>query len=87
MICRPLNPSLDHLAETADKAYYSNSREVMLHVHGVEPLLPHRGTDDDTSLGRPRRVVERTIGWLQKFRRVRDRDERRAETGIASYAT
>ncbi len=34
---------------TADKAYHSNFREVMLHVKGIEPLLPRRGTDDDTS--------------------------------------
>jgi transposase len=65
-------------AVTADKAYRSNFREVMLHVRGIEPLLPRRGTDDDTGLGRLRWVVERTIAWLHQFRRLRVRYERRA---------
>lgn len=64
---------------TADKAYHSHFREVMLHVKGIEPLLPRRGTDDDTSLGRLRWVVERTIAWLHQFRRLRVRCERRAD--------
>ncbi|MFN0132481.1 MAG: IS5 family transposase [Phycisphaerales bacterium] len=63
----------------ADKAYHSNFREVMLHVKGIEPLLPRRGSDDDTSLGRLRWVVERTIAWLHQFRRLRVRYERRAD--------
>lgn len=66
---------------TADKAYHSNLREVMLHVRGIEPLLPRRGTRrgtrDDTSLGHLRWVVERTIAWLHQFRRLRVRYERR----------
>jgi len=64
---------------TADKAYHSNFREVMLHVKGIVPLLPRRGTDDDTSLGRRRWVVERTIAWLHQYRRLRVRYERRAD--------
>jgi len=64
---------------TADKAYHSSFREVMLHVKGIQPLLPRRGTNDDTSLGRPRWVVERTIAWLHQFRRLRVRYERRAD--------
>jgi len=42
-------------------------------------MLPRRGTDDDTSLGRLRWVVERTIAWLHQFRRLRVRYERRAD--------
>jgi hypothetical protein len=64
---------------TADKAYHSNFREATLHVRGIEPLLPRRGTDDDTGLGRPRWAVERTIAWLHQFRRLRVRSERRAD--------
>ena len=33
----------------------------------------------DTSLGRLRWVVERTIAWLHQFRRLRVRYERRAD--------
>lgn len=64
---------------TADKAYHSHFREVMLHVKSIEPLLPRRGTDDDASLGRLRWVVERAIAWLHQFRRLRVRHERRAD--------
>lgn len=66
-------------AVLGDKAYHSNEREVILHIRGIVPLLPRRGADEDTSLGRRRWVVERTIAWLRQFRRLRVRDERRAD--------
>jgi len=49
---------------TADKAYHSRLREMLLWTRGITPLLPRRGTDDDTSLGELRWVIERTIAWL-----------------------
>lgn len=68
---------------TADKAYHSTFREVMLHVKGIEPILPRRGGPDTdqfgVGLGRVRWVVERTIAWLHQFRRLRVRHERRAD--------
>lgn len=66
-------------AVVADKAYHSTYREVMLHVKGIQPLLPRRGTDEDQGLGQLRWVVERTIAWLHQFRRLRVRYERRAD--------
>jgi transposase len=66
-------------AALADKAYHSNFREVMLHVKGIEPMLPRRGTHEDQRLGVLRWVVERTIAWLHQFRRLRVRYERRAD--------
>lgn len=66
-------------AVVADKAYHSNYREVMLHVKGIQPLLPRRGADEDQGLGELRWVVERTIAWLHQFRRLRVRYERRAD--------
>lgn len=50
-----------------------------LHVRGIEPLLPERGTDEDRHLGVVRWVVERTIAWLHQFRRLRVRYERCAD--------
>lgn len=64
---------------TADKAYHSHDREIALRIRGVEPVLPRRGAVEDTSLGRVRWVVERTISWLHQFRRLRVRHERRAD--------
>lgn len=64
---------------TADKAYHSALRVDLLRIRGIEPLLPRRGTDDDTGLGGLRWVVERTISWLHQFRRLRVRYERRAD--------
>lgn len=66
-------------AVVADKAYHSIYREVMLHVKGIQPLLPRRGTDEEQGLGQLRWVVERTIAWLHQFRRLRVRYERRAD--------
>lgn len=63
----------------ADKAYHSHKREINLWVRGIRPLLPRRGTNQDTTLGRFRWVVERTIAWLHQFRRLRVRYERRAD--------
>ena len=34
-----------------------------------------------------RTVVERTLSWLNTFRRLRIRDERRAENGLSSGPT
>jgi transposase len=64
---------------TADKAYHSHDREMALWLRGIEPVLPRRGEDEDTNLGRVRWVVERTISWLHQFRRLRIRHERRAD--------
>jgi transposase len=68
---------------TADQAFHSNCRVDVLHVMGIEPMLPRRGGDDadacGTPLGRVRWVVERTIAWLHQFRRLRVRSERRAD--------
>lgn len=64
---------------TADKAYHSHDRAMALWIRNIEPVLPRRGADEDTSLGRVRWVVERTISWLHQFRRLRIRHERRAD--------
>jgi hypothetical protein len=48
-------------------------------LRGIEAWLPERGTEDDRHLGIFRWVVERTIAWLHQFRRLRIRDERRAD--------
>jgi transposase len=56
---------------------------LLLGIKGIEPCIPHRGTDEDTHLGRVRWVVERTISWLHQFRRLRVRYERRSDIHYA----
>jgi transposase len=41
-------------------------------------VLAQRGTDHGSGLGLSRWVVERTLAWLPQWRRLRVRDERRA---------
>ena len=68
-----------------DNAYDSDGLDADLAEIGVETIAPNRRnrkrkTQDGRSLRRYKRrwKVERTIAWLQSFRRVRTRDEYRA---------
>ena len=64
-----------------DKTYDSDGLDADLAAVGVEMIAPNRRNRRKTQDGRPlrrykrRRKVERTIAWLQSFRRVRTRDE------------
>ncbi len=69
-----------------DKAYDSDPLDAELAALGVEMIAPNRkNRKQKTQDGRPLRrykrrwKVERTIAWLQSFRRVRTRDERKAQ--------
>ncbi|MBB5365722.1 transposase [Deinococcus humi] len=69
-----------------DKAYDSDPLDAELAALGVEMIAPKRKnrkrkTQDGRPLRRYKRrwKVERTIAWLQSFRRVRTRDERKAQ--------
>jgi transposase len=62
-----------------DKAYDSDALDAMLAEHGIEMIAPHRKNrkpENVTQDGRPLRrykrrwLVERTIGWLQNYRRL-----------------
>lgn len=68
-----------------DKAYDSDGLDTELAALGIEMIAPNRKNRTKTQDGRPLRrfkrrwKVERTIAWLQSFRRVRTRDEVKAE--------
>jgi transposase len=62
-----------------DKAYDSDALDAELDAQGIELIAPHRGnrkpqhkTQDARKLRRYKRrwTVERTIGWIQHFRRL-----------------
>jgi transposase len=76
-------PRRKPISATADKAYYSKARELGLRQRDIIPFLDRRGRrdgmDDDTLLGADRWVVERTLAWLNQFRRLRVRHECRSD--------
>jgi transposase len=51
----------------------------MLRQRGITPHIARRGTEHGSGLGVHRWYVERTIGWLHNFKRLRTRYERRAD--------
>jgi transposase len=80
----------------ADKGYDSNAVRQMLHHRGIAPIIPARRNNtvathqDGRVLRRYRRrwMVERTISWLQNFRRLTTRWDRSAAvyTALAHLA-
>ena len=67
----------------ADKAYDSRALREELRRRGITPRIARRGVESSERLGRYRWVVERTISWLNRFRRLRVRYERRADIHLA----
>jgi transposase len=63
----------------ADRAYDSQAHREALQEVGMTPQIAHRRTEHGSGLGRYRWVVERTLSWLHRFRRLRIRYERRAD--------
>jgi IS5 family transposase len=61
----------------ADKAYdFTRCREA-LRKRGITLRIARRSIDSSEKLGRYRWVVERTLSWLNRFRRLKVRYERR----------
>lgn len=63
----------------ADRAYDSRQHRQELRARHIAPALARRGAEHGSGLGVHRWVVERTLGWLHQFRRLRVRYERRAD--------
>jgi transposase len=91
-ILRGILPDLAKTTEPtllADKGYDSLRFRQFVHDHGFRPLIPARRCipveqamgelyAEDAALQRKRYVVERTLGWLKGFRRLRYRVDRTA---------
>ena len=61
----------------ADKAYdFPRCREA-LRKRGITPRIARRGVESSERLGRYRWVVERTLSWVNRLRRLKVRYERR----------
>ena len=63
----------------ADKGYdFPRCREA-LRKRGIKARIARRGIDSSEKLGRHRWVVERTLAWLARYRRLSVRYERRED--------
>ena len=63
----------------ADRAYASRAHRAWLHWRGIAARIARYGVESRDRLGRWRWVVQRTLGWLHRFRGLRIRYERRAD--------
>ena len=76
---RPYLPAKLH----ADKAYDAAHCRESLAKRAILSRIARRGVENRQKLGRHRWVVERTFAWLNRFRRLRVRYERRADIHLA----
>jgi transposase len=66
-----------------DKGYdFPDIRKGLRQRH-IIPRIARRGVESSDRLGRYRWVVERTIAWLHRFKRLRIREERYAGLHLA----
>jgi transposase len=63
----------------ADKAYDYRRCRRACRRRGITPRIARRGVDSSERLGRHRWVVERTLAWFARFRRLAVRHERRVD--------
>jgi transposase len=61
----------------ADKAYDDKKCKEALRRRGIKSRIARKGIESTKKLGRHRWVVERTLAWLSKYRRLTIRYERR----------
>ncbi|HEX8798486.1 MAG TPA: transposase, partial [Terriglobales bacterium] len=65
------------------RAYDAEYIRHALRTRQILPQLAMRNTKHGSGLGRWRWVVERTFAWLNQYRRLRVRYEKRADTHLA----
>jgi len=63
----------------ADKAYDIPRCRQFLHRRRIKVRIARKGIESSARLGRHRWVIERTLAWLHRYRRLTIRYERRAE--------
>jgi transposase len=70
----------------ADKGYDKRHCRRWCVQHHIACRIARIGVESSTRLGRHRWVVERTEAWYNQFRRLRVRDDRRADIHAAFIA-
>ena len=63
----------------ADKAYDIPRCRRFLHRRHIKVRIARRGIESSQRLGRHRWVIERTLAWLNRYRRLTIRYERRVD--------
>jgi transposase len=74
---RPGRPRRKPGVVQGDRAYWSRARHARLLAQGVVPVVAKPRSPHGSGLGTFRWVVERTLAWLHRFRRLNLRYERR----------
>ena len=74
---RPGPPRRRPRAVYGDRGYDSQRHRAELQARGIRPVLARRYQPHGSGLGTVRGVVERTLAWLHRFRRLNVRYERR----------
>jgi transposase len=69
----------------ADEADDAKKCRQVLRKRGIKSRLARKGKENSNRLGRHRWVVERTLAWLAKYRRLVVRYERRADLHQAFF--
>ena len=67
------------ISVVGDRGYEAEAIRSGLRTRGILPLLAMRRTKHGSGLGTWRWVVERTFAWLNQFRRLRVRYDKRAD--------
>jgi transposase len=67
----------------ADKAYDAKKCRKALRKRGIKSRIARKGKETSERLGRHRWVVERTLTWLSRYRRLLVRYERRVDINEA----
>ncbi len=63
----------------ADKGYDFEHCRQALRQRKIVPRIARRGIESSETLGRHRWIIERTLAWLSRFRRLTIRYERRLD--------
>ena len=63
----------------ADKAYDHRRCRQACRRRGIAPRIARRGVEISQTLGRHRWVIERTFAWINRYRRLVTRYERRSD--------
>lgn len=79
MVARGARPDKLH----ADKGYDHRRCRRECRARSITPRIARRGIESSEHLGRDRWIVERTLAWRARFRRLTIRYERRADLHLA----